>query len=55
MAFNIPKFENKLLNNSPIHKIYEKHYNNCKKEEFEKQKIEEVKELFDKIVPDFQT
>ena len=55
MAFNIPKFENKLLNNSPIHKIYEKHYNNCKKEEFEKQKIEEVKELFDKIVSDFQT
>ena len=52
---DLPKNTNRNNDNSPMRKLYEKYVNNYKKEEYEKKKIEEVKELFDKIVSDFDT
>jgi hypothetical protein len=51
--FNMPIIESRNYNNRSTHKIYEKHLNNSIKEEYEKQKIDEVKVLLDKIVSDF--
>ena len=39
---------------SSMTKIFQKHINDSKKEEFEKQKIDEVKFLLNKIVSDFE-
>ena len=52
---NVPNLEKINYKNSSISKIYEKHLNSCKKEEYEKQQIDEVKDLLDKIVSDFET
>ncbi len=52
---NIPNLEKINHKNSSISKIYEKHLNSCKKEEHEKQQIDEFKDLLDKIVSDFET
>ena len=51
----IPKIENKDYNNNFMPKIYQKYLNDSKKEEYEKQKIDEVKILLDKIVSDFES
>ena len=53
--FNIPKLEIRDYKNISIPKIYEKHINISKKEKYEKQQIDEVKGLLDKIVSDFET
>ena len=47
-------FENSEYKMDSIPRLYQKHLNNSKKEELEKQKIDEVKDLLDKIVLDFE-
>ena len=52
-GYNLSNISN--YNNNIMPKIYQKHLNESKKEEYEKQKIDEVKILLDKIVSDFES
>ena len=49
----IPKIYSNISRNISVPKIYEKHLSVSKTEEIEKQKIDEVKDLINQIVSDF--